>query len=118
MSVGERFWSKVDTHGPIVVSELGRCRIWTGSRARAAMGSSSRNKKAREIDRALQTLIDAGRLERATIRDSHSDRTLTVWRPAPPSDPSRQPSRVRLPRSALCDTLRVEAEWPGSGVGR
>ena len=29
----------------------------------------SRNKKAREIDRALQALIDAGRLERATIRD-------------------------------------------------
>jgi hypothetical protein len=42
----------------------------------------SRNKKAREIDRALQTLIDAGRLERATIRDARNDRTLTVWRPA------------------------------------
>ena len=41
----------------------------------------SRNKKAREIDRALQALIDAGRLERATIRDPRSDRTLTVWRP-------------------------------------
>jgi Protein of unknown function (DUF3987) len=42
----------------------------------------SRNKKAREIDRALQALIDAGRLERATIRDPRNDRTLTVWRPA------------------------------------
>jgi hypothetical protein len=42
----------------------------------------SRNKKAREIDRALQTLVDAGRLERATIRDAQSDGTLTVWRPA------------------------------------
>jgi hypothetical protein len=42
----------------------------------------SRNKKAREIDRALQALIDAGRLERATIRDQRNDRTLTVWRPA------------------------------------
>ena len=42
----------------------------------------SRNKKAREIDRALQALIDAGRLERATIRDLRSDRSLTVWRPA------------------------------------
>jgi len=42
----------------------------------------SRNKKAREIDRALQALIDAGRLERATIRDARNDRTLTVWRPA------------------------------------
>jgi hypothetical protein len=29
----------------------------------------SRNKKAREIDRALQALIDAGRLERTTVRD-------------------------------------------------
>ena len=47
----------------------------------------SRNKKAREIDRALQALIDAGRLERATIRDPQSDRTLTVWRP--PSQPAR-----------------------------
>jgi hypothetical protein len=42
----------------------------------------SRNKKAREIDRALQALIDAGRLERASIRDPRNDRTLTVWRPA------------------------------------
>jgi hypothetical protein len=42
----------------------------------------SRNKKAREIDRALQALIDAGRLEHATIRDRHSGRTLTIWRPA------------------------------------
>jgi hypothetical protein len=40
----------------------------------------SRNKKAREIDHALQALIDAGRLERATVRDAR-DRTLTVWRP-------------------------------------
>jgi hypothetical protein len=47
----------------------------------------SRNKKAREIDRALQPLIDAGRLERATVRDRQSDRTLTVWRP--PSEPAR-----------------------------
>jgi hypothetical protein len=42
----------------------------------------SRNKKAREIDRALQALIDAGRLERANIRDPRNDRTLTVWRPS------------------------------------
>jgi hypothetical protein len=42
----------------------------------------SRNKKAREIDRALQALIDTGRLERASIRDPRTDRTLTVWRPA------------------------------------
>jgi hypothetical protein len=41
----------------------------------------SRNKKAREIDRALQALIDAGRLERAAIRDARRDRVLTIWRP-------------------------------------
>lgn len=42
----------------------------------------SRNKKAREIDRALQALIDAGRLECVTVRDPRNDRALTVWRPA------------------------------------
>ena len=42
----------------------------------------SRNKKAREIDRALQALIDAGRLERATMEEPRTGRTLTVWRPA------------------------------------
>ena len=42
----------------------------------------SRNKKAREIDRALQALIDAGRLERTTMEEPRSGRTLTVWRPA------------------------------------
>jgi hypothetical protein len=41
----------------------------------------SRNKKPREIDRALQALIDAGRLERAIIRDQRSERSLTIWRP-------------------------------------
>ena len=48
----------------------------------------SRNKKAREIDRALQALIDAGRLERATIRDLRSDRTLTIWRPTSDAVPA------------------------------
>lgn len=43
----------------------------------------SRNKKAREIDRALQALIDAGPLERATVRDARTNRALTVWRPNP-----------------------------------
>jgi len=42
----------------------------------------SRNKKAREIDRALQALIDAGRLERASVRDPRTERTLTIWRRA------------------------------------
>lgn len=42
----------------------------------------SRNKKAREIDRALQALIDAGRLKRATVEEPRTGRTLTVWRPA------------------------------------
>jgi hypothetical protein len=40
----------------------------------------SRNKRAREIDRALQALIDAGRLERATVRDRPSERALAVRR--------------------------------------
>lgn len=44
----------------------------------------SRNKKAREIDRALQALIDAGRLERATMEEPRTGRALTVWRPAGP----------------------------------
>jgi hypothetical protein len=63
--------------------------IWTPARDRndgitrtEVSNLFSRNKKAREIDRALQALIDAGRLERATIRDGRTDRTLTVWRPA------------------------------------
>jgi hypothetical protein len=63
--------------------------IWTLARDRAdgitrteVSNLFSRNKKAREIDRALQALIDAGRLERATIRDPRNDRTLTVWRAA------------------------------------
>ncbi len=41
----------------------------------------SRSKKAREIDRALQALIDAGRLERATVKEPRTGRALTVWRP-------------------------------------
>ena len=39
---------------------------------------SSHNTKAREIDRALQALTDAGRLERATIRNPRSEHTLTT----------------------------------------
>lgn len=42
----------------------------------------SRNKKEREIDRAPQALMGPGRLERATVEDPRSGRTLTVWRPA------------------------------------
>ena len=42
----------------------------------------SRNKKAREIDRALQALIDAGRLERATMEEPRTGRVLMVWRPS------------------------------------
>jgi hypothetical protein len=28
----ERFWNKVEKHGPIQVGDLGRCWVWTGSR--------------------------------------------------------------------------------------
>ena len=61
----------------------------------------SRNKKAPEIDRALQALIDAGRLERATIRDPQSDRMLTVRLP-PASRPNWRlswPGRANVPTS-------------------
>ncbi|MGZ4254623.1 MAG: hypothetical protein ACXVH1_38370 [Solirubrobacteraceae bacterium] len=30
LTVGDRFWSKVNKQGPILVPELGRCRAWTG----------------------------------------------------------------------------------------
>jgi Protein of unknown function (DUF3987) len=42
----------------------------------------SRNKKAREIDRALNALVDAGRLERDLLRSVGAGRPATVWRPA------------------------------------
>jgi len=41
----------------------------------------SRNKKAREIDRALNALVEAGRLERGELRGSVG-RPAAVWRPA------------------------------------
>jgi len=41
----------------------------------------SRNKRAREIDRALNALVDAGRLERDEQRGSIG-RPAAVWRPA------------------------------------
>ena len=56
----------------------------------------SRNKKAREIDRALQALIDAGRLQRATAQDPGTGRTLTVWRPA--AAPHARPPDLLSPR--------------------
>ncbi len=41
----------------------------------------SRNKKAREIDRALTVLEDAGRLQRTTASDGRG-RPAETWRPA------------------------------------
>jgi hypothetical protein len=41
----------------------------------------SRNKKAREIDRALTALVDAGRLERGEVRTGGAGRPAVVWRP-------------------------------------
>jgi hypothetical protein len=42
----------------------------------------SRNKKAREIDRALTALVDAGRrLERGEMRTGGAGRPAVVWRP-------------------------------------
>ena len=40
----------------------------------------SRNKKAREIDRALSALVDAGRLERGEQRSAGAGRPAAVWR--------------------------------------
>ena len=79
-----RAWVFGDSIGDPTADE-----IWTLARDRhdgitrtEVSNLFSRNKKAREIDRALQALIDAGRLERVAIRDLSSNRTLTVWRPA------------------------------------
>ena len=41
----------------------------------------SRNKKAREIDRALTALVEAGRLERGELRTAGPGRPAVVWRP-------------------------------------
>jgi hypothetical protein len=41
----------------------------------------SRNKKAREIDRALTTLVDAGRLQRAQGHDRTTGRPAEIWIP-------------------------------------
>ena len=41
----------------------------------------SRNKKAREIDRALTALVEAGRLQRGEMRTGGAGRPAAVWRP-------------------------------------
>ena len=41
----------------------------------------SRNKKAREIDRALTTLVDAGRLQRTRGHDNTTGRPAEIWIP-------------------------------------
>lgn len=41
----------------------------------------SRNKKAREIDRALTALVEAGRRERAETRSGAAGRPAALWRP-------------------------------------
>jgi hypothetical protein len=40
----------------------------------------SRNKKAREIDRALTALVEAGRLEPGEVRTGGAGRPAVVWR--------------------------------------
>jgi hypothetical protein len=45
----------------------------------------SRNKKAREIDRALNALVEAGRLERGESRTGGAGRPAAVWRPVCPA---------------------------------
>ncbi len=41
----------------------------------------SRNKRAREIDRALTAVVEAGRLERGETRTGGAGRPAGVWRP-------------------------------------
>ncbi len=41
----------------------------------------SRNKRAREIDRALTALVEPGRLERGETRHQGAGRPAVVWRP-------------------------------------
>ena len=41
----------------------------------------SRNKKAREIDRALTTLVDVGRLQRTRGHDRTTGRPAEIWIP-------------------------------------
>ena len=41
----------------------------------------SRNKKAREIDRALSALVEAGRPQRGEMRTGGAGRPAAVWRP-------------------------------------
>ena len=45
----------------------------------------SRNKKAREIDRALTTLVDAGRLQRTRGHDRTTGRPAEIWIPLKPT---------------------------------
>jgi hypothetical protein len=45
----------------------------------------SRNKKAREIDRALSALVEAGRLERGENRTGSTGRPAALWRPVAPA---------------------------------
>ena len=62
--------------------------IWALARGRAHGISRtevrdlfSRNKKAREIDRALTTLVDAGRLQRTRGHDRTTGRPAEIWIP-------------------------------------
>jgi hypothetical protein len=43
----------------------------------------SRNKKAREIDRALTALVDAGRLQQTHGHDRTTGRPAEIWIPVP-----------------------------------
>lgn len=46
----------------------------------------NRNKKAREIDRALTALVEPGRLERGEQRNAAAGRPAAVWKPRVPVD--------------------------------
>jgi hypothetical protein len=48
----------------------------------------SRNKEAREIDRALTALVEAGRFERGEQRTGSAGRPAAVWRPVLAAQPA------------------------------
>jgi hypothetical protein len=56
-TIAERFWSKVDTNGPILLSELGPCWVWTGAKSGGygVFTISSLNKRAHRVSWFLET---------------------------------------------------------------
>jgi hypothetical protein len=97
VTVNERFWNKVDRHGPIQIADLGRCWVWTGSRLGRISCHSARGEVAAAI--AIRMLSAVSRCCAPSCR-SHSMR----WRSVPAQATSRWretcSSRIKRRRSA------------------